>query len=72
MSPTILTPGAVAVKSRATRSGITPVSPPAVRLCRHGRGWHATRPAARINPRTSSRLHRWPHRVSWACTRRWP
>ena len=27
ISPTILTPGAVAVKSRATRSGITPVSP---------------------------------------------
>src|SRR6476661_2305337 len=45
MSPTIFSPGASAVKSRSTRSGIDPAVPSfSVRLARHGRGWHGTRP----------------------------
>ena len=54
MSPTIFSPGAAALKSRATRSGIGPAWPCFVVDGRQGRGWQATRPSSRISARTSS------------------
>jgi hypothetical protein len=73
MSPTILTPGFSAVKSRAARSGISPAAGSAsVRLNRHGRGWHGTSPSSRMRPRTSSTEQCSPRRASSAWTRRWP
>jgi pimeloyl-ACP methyl ester carboxylesterase len=55
MSPTIFSPGAPAVKSRCTRSGMACSWPsPSVRLNRHGRGWQDSRPSSRITERTSS------------------
>src|SRR6266566_7715909 len=50
MSPTSLVPGAAALKSRRTRSGMASASPATVVTGRQGRGWQATRPSWRISP----------------------
>ena len=70
MSPTSLTPGASAVKSRRTRSGIVAASPARVVVGRHGRGWQGRRSSSRITARTSSGPAGTPCRASSACTRR--
>jgi hypothetical protein len=73
MSPTIFWPGAPAVKSRATRSGMWCSWPsPSVRLTRQGRGWQGSRPSSRISDRTSSGPAGTPHATRSACTRRYP
>src|SRR5664279_2334942 len=56
MSPTSLTPGAGALKSRATRSGTALASPGVVVVGRNGLGWQGYRPRLRITDRTSSGL----------------
>jgi hypothetical protein len=72
MSPTIFSPGAAAVKSRFTRSGIGPAAPWTVVAGRHGLGWQATRPSWRISLRTSSAPAGTPQRASCAAMRRYP
>jgi hypothetical protein len=72
MSPTILSTGFPAVKSRFTRSGIGPAAPCRVSDRRHGLGWHGTRPSSRMRRRTSSGLHSSPALASSAWTRRYP
>jgi hypothetical protein len=62
---------AYAVKSRPTTSAAELCSPRMV-VVRHGRGWQATSPSARINFRTSSGPTCSPPRSSAACSRRYP
>src|SRR5664279_2678132 len=70
ISPTSLTPGADAVKSRATRSGTAVASPGVVVVGRNGLGWHGYRPRLRITARTSSGLQATCPRTSSAWIRR--
>src|SRR5512132_3096947 len=65
MSPTSRVPGAAAVKSRPTRSGVAAAAASAMVVSRYGRGWQATSPNCRISVRTSSGLTRSPQRTSW-------
>jgi hypothetical protein len=60
-----------AVKSRPTTSAAELCSPRMV-VVRHGRGWQATSPSARINFRTSSGPTCSPPGSSAACSRRYP
>nr|WP_237742621.1 hypothetical protein [Actinopolymorpha alba] len=39
---------------------------------RYGRGWQATKPSSAMIERTTSGWHGYPHRISSACTRRYP
>ena len=45
---------------------------PSVRLTRHGRGWHGSRPSSRISDRTSSGPAGTPQATRSAWTRRYP
>ena len=64
MSPTSLTPGASAVKSRATRSAVTAAASSGVVVARYGRGWQATSPCSRMIDRTTSTPASTPWRAS--------
>ena len=73
MSPTIFWPGASAVKSRFTRSGMLCSWPsPSVRLNRHGRGWQGSKPSSRMTDRTISGPAGTPQAARSAWTRRYP